>query len=201
MIAQGSNGLSQADHSEGVMKGTQRMEEYMPLHLDALAHGPEFKNFLEEIVRPLDATFLSPEGWFDEGHGTGTYVWTPAPAAAYVVVEQLGHARHKRPESMHLVVLPRVMTGCWRRHMTRGSDFYFKVDWDEIWPLKSRFEPLLIFVCLPYRSATPRLEAWDKLLETLRGSLLGNGVREISVCGRRDLFCELLQRVRALCPS
>jgi hypothetical protein len=63
----------------------------MPLHLDALARGPELKNFLEEIVRPLDATFLSPKGWFGEGHGTGAYVWTPAPAAADVVVDQLGH--------------------------------------------------------------------------------------------------------------
>jgi hypothetical protein len=23
--------------------------------------------------------FLSPEGWFDEGHGRGNFVWTPPP--------------------------------------------------------------------------------------------------------------------------
>jgi hypothetical protein len=83
--------------------------------------------------------------------------------------------------------------------MTCGSDLYFKVDWDEIWPLKSRFEPLLIFVCLTYRSATPRIEARDKLLETLRRSLHGNGVREISSRDRRDL-CANFYSARALCP-
>ena len=200
MIAQGTDGLSRADHSEGVMKGTQKMEEFMPLHEDAFFRSPELRKFVEEVVQPLDASFLSPEGWFDEGHGTGNYVWTPPPAAADVVVEQLGRARHKRPESMHLVVVPRVMTGLWRRHMTRGSDFYFKIDWPDIWPLKSQFEPLLIFVCLPYRSANPRLEERERLLETFRRSLLVDEVREISAGGRRDLLRKLLQRARSLCP-
>jgi hypothetical protein len=36
MIAQGTDGLSRADHSERVMQGTRKMEAYMPLHLDAL---------------------------------------------------------------------------------------------------------------------------------------------------------------------
>jgi hypothetical protein len=123
-------------------------------------------------------TFLLPEGWFTDGHKSGTYVWTPTPAAAdvVVVVEQLGQARQKRPESMHLVVVPRVMTGRWRRHMTRGSGFYFKVDWPEVWPLKGHFEPLLIFVCLPYRSCSPRLQERQALLKEFRRDLLGEGV-------------------------
>jgi hypothetical protein len=111
MIAQGTDGLSRADHLEGVMKGTQRMEMYTPLYQDAFSRSPALEELFADAVHPLDATFLSPEGWFDEGHGTGTYVWCPPLAAAEVVMEQLGRAQHKHPESMHLVVFHRVMTG------------------------------------------------------------------------------------------
>lgn len=81
-----------------------------------------------------------------KGHGKGTSIWTAAPAAVEVVVEQLGRARQKRPESRRLIVVPRVMTGRWPRHLTRGVNFYFRLNSDKVWPLKKHFEPLLIFV-------------------------------------------------------
>jgi hypothetical protein len=105
MIAQGTDGLSRADHSEGVMQG-KPMVEFIPLHRDPLEREPKLKPWLDSVTKGLGAEYLTPEGWFDEGHGYGTYVWTPAPAAAEVVVEQLGRARLKRPESMHIVVVP-----------------------------------------------------------------------------------------------
>jgi hypothetical protein len=158
MIKQGSDGLSRADHSEGVMQG-KPMVDYTPLHLDPLEREAKLRPWLESVLGGLDPEFLTPEGWYDEGQGHGTYVWTPAPAAGEVVVEQLGRARLKRPESMHVIVAPRVMTGRWRRHLTRGTDAYFKLDWEEVWPLSEQYEPLLIFVCLPYVSHRPNLES------------------------------------------
>jgi hypothetical protein len=199
MIAQGTDGLSRADHSEGVMQGRPMME-YMPLHQDPLEREAKLKPWLEKLTKGLGAEFLEPEGWFDEGHGYGTYIWTPAPAAAEVVVEQLGRARLKRPESMHIVVVPRVMTGRWRRHMTRGSDFYFKMDWEGVWPLSEQFEPLLIFVCLPYLSHSPKLEEKEKLLEEFRRLMLRERLPEIPEVQRRDLLRKLLKRARALQP-
>jgi hypothetical protein len=50
MIAQGTDGLSRADHLEGVMQGTRRMEEYMPLHLDALERSPALRELLSEVI-------------------------------------------------------------------------------------------------------------------------------------------------------
>jgi hypothetical protein len=116
------------------------------------------------------------------------------------VVEQLGRARLKRPESMHIVVVPRVMTGRWRRHMTRGSDFYFKMDWEGVWPLSEQFEPLLIFACLPYLSHSPKLEEKEKLLEEFRRLMLRERLPEIPEVQRRDLLRKLLKRARALQP-
>ena len=98
MIAQGADGLSRADHSQGVMQG-KPIRDFVPLHLDPLTREAGLKTWIRRITRGLDPTFLDPEGWYTTGHGRGTYVWTPSPAAAEVVVEQLGRARLKRPES------------------------------------------------------------------------------------------------------
>eukprot|EP00978_Attheya_sp_CCMP212_P033801 scaffold138352_cov25-Attheya_sp.AAC.1 len=140
MIEQGTDGLSRGDHSQGVMRGMP-MTACVPLHLNAFERDPRLKTFIEFVTQDMNPTFLTPEGWFDEGHGTGTFVWAPPPAAADVVVEQLGKCRTKRPHSMHLIVVPRIMTGYWRRLIGRGSEFYFKIDWEDVWPLKTHFAP------------------------------------------------------------
>jgi hypothetical protein len=197
MIAQGTDGLSRADHSEGVMQG-KPMIDFIPLHQDPLEREPRLKPWLESVTKNLDAEFLSPEGWFDNGHGYGTYIWTPAPAAAEVVVEQLGRARLKRPESMHIVVVPRIMTGRWRRHLTRGTDLYFKLDWEGVWPLSEQYEPLLIFVCLPYESHSPGLEKRSKLLEEFRRFMLREELQAVPEVQRRDFLRKFLVRARAL---
>jgi hypothetical protein len=197
MIAQGTDGLSRADHSEGVMQG-RPMLEYIPLHRDPLERQSTLKLWVEDLVKGLGATFLQPEGWFEEGHGFGTYVWTPAPAAAEVVVEQLGRARLKRPESMHVVIVPRVMTGRWRRHMTRGTDLYFKMDWEGVWPLSEQFEPLLIFVCLPFTSHSPQHEERAKLLEEFRRFMLCEELQTVPEMQRGNFLRKFLRRARAL---
>jgi hypothetical protein len=118
MIAQGTDGLSRGDHTEGVMQGKD-IREYIPLHLDAFQRSPGSKDWLTESLAELEPVFLEPEGWFTTGHNFGNFVWSPPPAAADVAVEQLGKARHKRPECLHIVLVPRLMTGYWRRAMIR----------------------------------------------------------------------------------
>jgi hypothetical protein len=57
------------------------------------------------------------------------------------------------------------MTGRWQRHLTRGSDGYARLDDTEVWDVSSHYyEPLLIFICLPYCSENPKLEERRKLL-------------------------------------
>eukprot|EP00978_Attheya_sp_CCMP212_P011755 scaffold29206_cov30-Attheya_sp.AAC.3 len=199
MIHQGTDGITRGDQSQGVMRGFP-MTAYVPLHLDPFEREPRLKVFMEEVTHGIEPKFLSPEGWFDEGQGLGTYVWSAAPAAAEVVVEQLGTARLKRPQSMHIFVVPRLMTGRWRRHMSRGTDFYFKMDWSDIWPLKDHFEPVLIFVCLPYSSHRPNFTGVNKLLDKFRGSLLQDELSALSQSKRRDILRKLFIETRALCP-
>jgi hypothetical protein len=87
-----------------------------------------FASVNKTCTKFLEPVFLEPEDWFLQGQGIGKLTWRPAPAAADIVVEQLGRACHKRPTSLHLIVAPSLITGKWRRHkMTRESDFYFKI--------------------------------------------------------------------------
>jgi hypothetical protein len=198
MIAQGTDGISRGDHSAGVMRGIP-MTAYVPLDLNAFTREKRLKLFIEEITQDLNPQFLQPEGWFDGGHKLGNFIWSPAPAAAEVVVEQLGRARLKRPQCMHVVVVPRLMTGRWRRHLSRGTDFYFKIDWTELWPLTTHFEPVLIFVCLPYVSHRPNFVRVNQLLDRFRGTMLKDSLSEISPRGRRDFLRQLLVDSRKLC--
>mmetsp|Transcript_23391 Transcript_23391/g.35458 ORF Transcript_23391/g.35458 Transcript_23391/m.35458 type:complete len:132 (+) Transcript_23391:3856-4251(+) len=94
MIAQGTDGISPGDHSQGVMAG-HSFDKFIPLHLNAI------KVWFHRLSLGLNFKFVEPDDWYETTHSFGNFVWNPPPAAAEVVVEQLVKARLKRPESMH----------------------------------------------------------------------------------------------------
>jgi hypothetical protein len=75
MIAQGTNGLSQADHSEGVMKGRD-IRGFIPLHLTPTEREPTVREWFWDVTSDRNYTLLKPEGWLHEAH------WDIPPAAA-----------------------------------------------------------------------------------------------------------------------
>jgi hypothetical protein len=103
MIVEGTDGLSRADHGEGVMTG-ENIKNYIPLHLTPTAREPKVSSWIEGVTRDLDFQVLDETGWFEEAHSSGNFVWSVPPAAVEVVVEQLGFARLKRPSSMHMIL-------------------------------------------------------------------------------------------------
>ncbi len=90
-----------------------------------------------------------------------------------MVVEQLGFARLKRPEAMHMIVVPRLMTGRWRRHLTPGTDGYARLDDKEVWDISSQYQPVLIYFCLSFRSENPKFEKRRELLVRMQRVVLG----------------------------
>jgi hypothetical protein len=199
MIAQGTDGLSRADHSTGVM--TRRdITNWVPLNKGALDREAKLVTWLHQVTMGMGFKTLTTEGWFTAGHDYGSYIWTPPPATADVVVEQMGKAIMKRPESMHIIVVPRLMTGRWRRHLGRGSDCYFKLDCPAVWDLRTHFEPVLIYVCLPYVSSRPRLSERGKLLDEFRGALPKANMPPSAARRGRSVLGQLLLKARELCP-
>lgn len=197
MIAQGTDGLSRADKSTGVMAG-KRMLDYIPLHLNAAERSPSLLKSLEGRLPKDRARILTPEDWFEHLTHPDIAVWLPPPAAADVVAEQLTKARHKRPHLMSVVIVPRLFTGRWRRKMTRCTDGNWTLKVAHVWNLKTFFEPLLLFVALPYRSDAPAFERRNALLEELGGILSSQDVSEEASSVRWDLLCQFLCRQRAV---
>ena len=150
MIEEGGDGGSRGDLTQGVMSGRPILE-YIPLHLSAPEREPGLvawvRSWWDPEYGPL--TILRPEGWFEEGQQDGNFVWVPPPAAADVVVEQLGEARHKRPHCLHITIVPRLMTSRWRKGLLKESDLEIVVPigcgaWS-----KDQHEPLLMFISFP----------------------------------------------------
>jgi hypothetical protein len=202
MIDQGTDGLSRGDHSTGVVTG-RNIRHWVPLNRGALERSEGLKEcIVGRTTRGLGFEILEPEGWFTTGQGYGNYIWAPPPTAAEIVVEQLGRARVKRPEALHLIVVPWLMTGRWRRHLGRGCDGYlFRIkNCPDTWDITVQFEPLLIFVCLPFVSSNPRLDDREQLLGKLQGSLPGKKMPEISGRKRGRILRKFLESAREICP-
>lgn len=197
IIQQGTDGLLRGDHYQGAM-ADQPFERFIPLHLTALERSKKLKGWLTEYLRDLNPKFLEPDEWFEDSHDFGNFVWSPPPAAGDAIVEQLAKARLKRPEALHVVVIPRLMTGCWRRHMRRGSDYVFELTQGP-WDIEEFYEPLLIFLCFPYRSHDPKHQEKRRLLDQY-GWALHQGMREISPSHRGHMLRKLLVAARNLSP-
>ena len=197
MIETGLDGTSRGDKSVGVMVGIL-LAQFMLLHLTAFEESPSLKDWIWEATQDLNPQFLSPEGWFTDGHTFRNSIWTPPPAAANVVVEQLSIAKHKRPSVGHIVLVHRVFTSEWRKHLTRATDFYFNISCAPLWDLKLHHEPLLIFVSLPLTSHSPRFKAWNELLDKFESLLLGPRVSQASEPSFRSDLRQLFSSSRSL---
>ena len=193
MIKQGTDGLSRGDHSTGVMAGAA-MNSFIPLHLDAFERSSHLKEWMTDVTQDLNPTFLTPEGWYEDTNQEGTFIWSPPPAAADLVVERLGIAKHKRPNSLHLVVVPRLMTGRWRKHLARATDGYFRIHAPPLWDLAEQFEPVLVFFSLPYLPHRPCFQWRKDLVEKLGWSLQEGGLFQDASSIHRSVLRELLSQ-------
>mmetsp|Transcript_39960 Transcript_39960/g.56309 ORF Transcript_39960/g.56309 Transcript_39960/m.56309 type:complete len:432 (+) Transcript_39960:3-1298(+) len=165
MIAQGTDGVSRGCLLDGVMAGKPFLS-FVPLHKSALERSPDLEDWISSWAGG-DPEFLQPIDWFRRGHDmdggkldeegywhpiirSGTFVWSPPPAAADVALEELRKARIKRTKSIHIFVCPRLMTPHWQRQMWRAADLVFTVPVvAPFWPV-SMHEPVLIGICLPF---------------------------------------------------
>lgn len=170
MKFQGTDGLSRGTINEGIGL-TGNMLAFCPWHLDALQRSEPLKEWIRSWAGH-QTEFLEPSDWFVRGHdisgyhkdergfwraktSTGTMVWSPPPAAGFAALEELRKARIKRQASIHIIVIPKLMTTLWLKQFRKTVDFLFVVKPDTpIWS-KSQFEPLFIGICFPYCSCFP----------------------------------------------
>ncbi len=133
MIAQGTNGLSRGDYTEGVMSG-ESMLAHVPLHASALTRQPSISQWVRTWPPNASVLELTPAQWFWEGHGLGRgsaatlntlwvptehdyswILWHPPPTLAHVALDELEVSRHKRSHLSHIFIIPRLLTYKWRK--------------------------------------------------------------------------------------
>ena len=172
MIAQGSDGLSRGNLTEGVMRG-ENMHDFIPINKSALERSPSLGSWLHSWTEG-EASFLDPTDWFWRGHEIvegeyeenveghvfpktqpGMFIWTPPPVAAGIAMEELRKSRHKSAESTHIMVIPRLFSVEWRKALFKAADVVLTVPAGHpAWPA-SMHEPLMIGILLPYLQHRP----------------------------------------------
>eukprot|EP00956_Cyclotella_meneghiniana_P014413 scaffold21564_cov22-Cyclotella_meneghiniana.AAC.3 len=168
MISRGTDGCSRGVLMEGVMAGKD-MLSYIDLDKSAIERSPDLLPWIRSWCGNKQLTPLTPAEWFQEGHGiTGgsldkhgvwipnheppnqMHLWAPAPAIADSMLEELLKARHKRTDTYHIVVIPRLMAPRWRRLFHKASDLFFSIDpGNAFWP-SHMFEPLFVGIIFPF---------------------------------------------------
>lgn len=216
MKDQGTDAVSRGSRNEGVMAGHE-MLNFVPLGKTAVERHPPLLEWIQDWTSRPDLEPLTTDEWFERAHGIiggqkdahgvwipthekagGLHLWTPPPAIADVALEELLKARHKRTDTCHVIVVPRVMTPRWRRLFNKACDVSFTVPANSsIWP-NSMYEPLWIGIVLPFTfhrpwklSRAPLVVELERKLRRVLREGKGNG---------RDFLLQLLGLPERLAP-
>ncbi len=117
---------------------------------------------------------LTPEGWFEEGHGfvggtrdsrkiwrpthkprNGLHLWAPPPLVVDSAHEELLKACHKRMDTFHVVLIPRLMAPWWRKLFNKACNFTFVVSPGAVFGPTDMYEPLWVGILLPFSIHRP----------------------------------------------
>ena len=172
MISQGTDGVSRGSLQEGVAAG-EKMLKHCPWNKSALETSKQLISWVEDWVG-YKPNVLTPEQWYTLGHDvngwstdetglskpiikTGCHVWAPPPAASDACMEEIRKSRMKRKKSLHVILIPKLMTPLWLRQFCRIVDIYFfvpaKVN-HKFWPSHCH-EALYVGIALPYLPYRP----------------------------------------------
>jgi hypothetical protein len=201
MIAQGTDGISRGDLTEGVMSGDPILS-HIPLHLGAIDRSPGVLDWINSWTGNAGHQALTPTEWHTLGQNvvggqknadgiwmpiyetdaSAVRIWTPPPAAGRMALEQLRRSRHSHTNVPHVIVMPRLMSYEWMRPLLRESDLLFVVKAGELscWPSEMH-EPLVVSLCLPFTRHSP----W-KLARTPKLVGIERNLREMLSSGKGD---------------
>jgi hypothetical protein len=142
---------------------------------------------------------LAPSNWARPHMPRGTYLWSPPPAAGEAMVDRLGKSLHKRPTSIHVVLIPRLMTYLWRKRLSKTCDFMVDLPvGPEQWN-HSQHEPLVLAISLPLSKTSPwRYRGTTVVEQAEKPVLLGCGRMVTTISG---LFCANSCERRGVFPA
>ena len=199
MISQGTDGLSRSDLTSGVMRG-ESMLNFVPLHQSAHQRQPKvLSSLLRTIIDDTDdVRVLNPEDWFTQpAERDGIFVWMPPPCIADVAVFMMAEAWHLRPWNTHVFIAPSLMSGTWRRMLSKTADMFCVLPFNnEFWPKDLEHEPLTFAFVFPLLNRNPWRVKFSELLRDERNVL--RQMHRKSLPHARDYLRKLWLCARAL---
>ena len=82
-------------------------------------------------------------------------IWSPPPAGAEFALRELRQARHKRQDSIHIFVCPRLMTHEWSSSISKVVDLLITVPVGPEYWSNEMHEPLRLGFCFPFVRVAP----------------------------------------------
>jgi hypothetical protein len=182
MIASGIDGLSRGDKLEGIAKGDS-MSSFIPIHLSPITRSPELLNWVDswwdDGWGKLER--MEPINWFKDSMKGGNFLWDVPPAAGQVAVEQLCTHIHGRPDTLHIMLIPRLCTSHWRKQLMKVADIILTIKTDETFWGAEMHEPLLTAIYFPLLPSDFKYRPWQ-LRDT---ELVGRCKRQVSGMRKR----------------
>jgi hypothetical protein len=195
MQLQGTDGLSRGLLDAGVLVGNN-MLSYIPIHLSAVARSSTVQAWVNSWTGHETFSLLQAYDWFNNGQQAGHWLWCPPPAAANVALEQLAAAVHKRPHTLHIVLIPRLMMASWRKLLGKICDLVFTVPLGTtMWPTDF-FEPLVVGIYFPLLRYRPWQLRGTALLDNVESAL--SSLPRDAVYWGGDILHELFRQARTL---
>ena len=152
MILSGVDGLSRGDSTTGIMAGHNALS-FVPLHLSALERSVSLAPWIGRWS--TNPVFLDPNRWPEKHDSGGFYVWAPPPGAARDMLDFATDSILKRPDSVHVFLVPRLMTAYWYKVLGKATDVIFTLPCGSIaWPADT-LEPLIVALSLPHSAKEP----------------------------------------------
>jgi hypothetical protein len=196
MIAQGTDALSRGFTTAGVMAGMD-FSLFVPLHQSVQDRQDStiLRRWIESWLG--ESKWLAPEEWFEPQSLVTPCIWTPPPAAADAALDQLGKWLHMGPtDTIHVVVIPRLMTSRWRKILGKTCDLVFTIPVGSVLWSYSLFEPLIVGICFPFIRFKPWRLRGTPLLESVERAL--REVPQASGGWGGSILCKLLHTTRTL---
>ena len=123
-------------------------------------------------------------------------MWDLPPAGADAAIEELWKARIKRQNSLHVILIPRLLTPLWQKQLFKAADLLVWIPPHlTCWP-SDMYEPCCLALLFPFLKSAPwQLRGTPKIMAA--GRKLSNLWKEDKVDGR-DFLRKFLVDCRRL---
>ena len=173
---------------------------FVPLHKSAVERQPRVLTMLlRQVVNDTDEIkILNTTDWFTvPQEQDGIFVWVPPPCLADVAVFLMAEAWHVRPWNTHVILTPSLLSGRWRRMLSKAVDMFCVLPFsEEFWPKDTEHEPLTIAFAFPLLNRNPWRVKFSDILKYERDVL--RQMHRKSIAHARDYLRQFWIRSGAL---